>query len=763
MTSYETIMGFTGAEDFAFDEFGNAVSLDPNGNLVRQSRYGEEEYWAPAVTWGGGAGVAFLPNGDLIVSDGGSNLMRVTASGGVETILSGLEYPNGVDVDLEGFVYVSEQNAGRVRRVDPDGGAYEVIATGLNNPNGLAFSPDYQTLFCGSFGSGIVYAITRGEDGEWTSREFARTPGAPGDPAKDACIGLQAGAPCYTWGSGEVCTETDLGLVCMTPDPCGAADLGDECVTASDENGLCADQGGSLVCNPCAGAQEDAPCTDAEGRPGACQPDPEEGSLFCIAPSPCDGLEENDVCIDDQGQPGVCQFDNYEGLFVCVLPPPCDGLSAGDDCITQWGLPGQCEELGYDYLECAPIAECDDAQNGDPCVSYDGSPGVCHVYFDYYGQYGWCEALPPCANAEPGDSCTNEGVEGTCLSVNHQLDCLETAPCEGQEPWSSCQLAFGELGVCAGAPGPLFCREPDSCDGLAPGAACEAEVYTMAIPGTCQAEDDGPYLPPGPLAGGGAGGSGPLAMGGEGGAPESAGGAGGASGGAGGETVLDQRCVAAESCENLEEGDYCLFDGYDVGVCGPVTELCSDSCELSYNGTCDDGGPGSESDFCPYGSDCADCGSRSTQGEGGAGGAGGDTIGCVQFQPCAGLNEGDPCTTPWGENGTCTGYWYGDLECQTSYYGSSGGLDGIGVDACGFVYVTEYIVGNVWRIAPDGSAVELVVNLPASWIPNVNFGPGIGGWDEDVLYVFERDNGNMFGVHVGIPGRPMPYPPSESE
>jgi hypothetical protein len=36
---------------------------------------------------------------------------------------------------------------------------------------------------------------------------------------------------------------------------------------------------------------------------------------------------------------------------------------------------------------------------------------------------------------------------------------------------------------------------------------------------------------------------------------------------------------------------------------------CSDDCGAP-NGLCDDGGPGSESAECPFGSDCTDCGSR---------------------------------------------------------------------------------------------------------------------------------------------------------
>jgi hypothetical protein len=40
------------------------------------------------------------------------------------------------------------------------------------------------------------------------------------------------------------------------------------------------------------------------------------------------------------------------------------------------------------------------------------------------------------------------------------------------------------------------------------------------------------------------------------------------------------------------------------------TSLCNDSCQYDGDGDCDDGGPGSDFDYCDYGSDCTDCGTR---------------------------------------------------------------------------------------------------------------------------------------------------------
>lgn len=86
--------------------------------------------------------------------------------------------------------------------------------------------------------------------------------------------------------------------------------------------------------------------------------------------------------------------------------------------------------------------------------------------------------------------------------------------------------------------------------------------------------------------------------------------------------------------------------------------------------------------------------------------------------------------------------------------GGDNGYDGINVDICGNVYFTEWIVGRVFRLLADGSSgKELVAELPSSWIPNLRWGHDIGGWERDVLYVSDRDQGRIFGLEMGIPGK----------
>jgi sugar lactone lactonase YvrE len=85
--------------------------------------------------------------------------------------------------------------------------------------------------------------------------------------------------------------------------------------------------------------------------------------------------------------------------------------------------------------------------------------------------------------------------------------------------------------------------------------------------------------------------------------------------------------------------------------------------------------------------------------------------------------------------------------------GGDGGYDGINVDICGNVYWTEYIEGKVWRLLADGSSVDRVATLPSYWIPNLRWGHDIGGWERDILYVSDREDGRIFALEMGIPGK----------
>lgn len=153
------------SEDLAFDDVGNMIGVQ-NSSLFKSPYEGQPQLWIPNV---GGfvAGLRMTSNGILVFSDStSSTLFRVKPGNDFkEMVLSGLEYANGLEVDLVGNVYVAEQSGSRVRRINPENGEFTILADNLNNPNGVSFSPDYKTLYVGSFGGGSIHAINFKDNG----------------------------------------------------------------------------------------------------------------------------------------------------------------------------------------------------------------------------------------------------------------------------------------------------------------------------------------------------------------------------------------------------------------------------------------------------------------------------------------------------------------------------------------------------------------------------------------------------------------------
>lgn len=84
--------------------------------------------------------------------------------------------------------------------------------------------------------------------------------------------------------------------------------------------------------------------------------------------------------------------------------------------------------------------------------------------------------------------------------------------------------------------------------------------------------------------------------------------------------------------------------------------------------------------------------------------------------------------------------------------GPDGGFDGINVDICGNVYITEFTTGRIYRLTDDGGLGNgTVAELPESWIPNMRWGHDIGGWDSSTLYVSSWDA--IYALDMGIAGK----------
>ncbi len=78
--------------------------------------------------------------------------------------------------------------------------------------------------------------------------------------------------------------------------------------------------------------------------------------------------------------------------------------------------------------------------------------------------------------------------------------------------------------------------------------------------------------------------------------------------------------------------------------------------------------------------------------------------------------------------------------------------DGVGMDACGYLFVVDYSTSAMYRIAPDGT-VELFVQWGGNGYGHgLVWGSGVGGWLTDALYVPLPYNGNQVKeVVIGTP------------
>jgi hypothetical protein len=496
----------------------------------------------------------------------------------------------------------------------------------------------------------------------------------------------------------------------------------------------------------CAGLDEGDDCDIPFGN-GRCQLF--GGALDCQLVPPCDGLEAGDVCTTPFGGPGVCEEQG--GQLVCTPPPPC--ANEGDACTASTGTAGVCSaDLVCDEVACAELVE------GDPCTMTNGAEGVC-TDWDFGGMV--CQPPPQCPAA--GADCTTfDDADGICTETSFGIICLELA-CIDLEVGDPCIDAMGREGVCSGDAEFRYCFYSPPCFTAQPGELCET---THGVAGTCDSSALGTLCQPLPGCGGASVGDPCVTT----------------------DRALDGHCdggltcVADDPCNGLVAGDECHID-YDVaGTCvdddGALDCIPNNACadlapgELCFGplntfGTCVSNGGGDPACLLeaePFFAGCDDelAGMACEVERFGHtfDGTCIDTPGDLycdvpedNVTPCIGLEVGDSCEVRSPTQGLYTGECFngGDALFCGGGGGGSGGLDGLNIDACGYAYVTEFGPGVVWRISPDGLA-EKAATLPSGWIPNMHWGPGIGGFEKNILYVADRTGGSLFGLELGVPG-----------
>lgn len=170
------------------------------------------------------SGLGFTPDGDLLIaSTEARTLLRLDADGVLHTVADlTAVVPAALGdmvVDDHGRVYLGSQARGDgvVVRVDPDR-SVQVVATGLDFPNGMVITPDRNTLIVAESTGRRLRAFRIGTDGELSApRVFAEgLDGPPDGLAIDADGGVWTALTLANrfdriTDGGEVTDRVDLG------------------------------------------------------------------------------------------------------------------------------------------------------------------------------------------------------------------------------------------------------------------------------------------------------------------------------------------------------------------------------------------------------------------------------------------------------------------------------------------------------------------------------------------------------------------------
>jgi sugar lactone lactonase YvrE len=168
--SFSVIHGPRAVEDLAFDYDGYLLGAQ-NGNLFRTAYGGQPELIVAGAGASGGpmsmiTGIMVLGNHDILYCDTGSGtLFRADSSGAKRAVLSGLRYPNGLEMDPNGLIYLAENQANAVRRINVETGEFTTVVSDVPSPDGVTFNPTYTTLYIssatmmGNSTVGKVYAV----------------------------------------------------------------------------------------------------------------------------------------------------------------------------------------------------------------------------------------------------------------------------------------------------------------------------------------------------------------------------------------------------------------------------------------------------------------------------------------------------------------------------------------------------------------------------------------------------------------------------
>lgn len=118
-------------------------------------------------------GLRYRADGDLIAAmDEIDEIWRIEPNGDTSVFFTGIDFPNGVYPDADGYVWATEFEGDRVHRIDPDGSGSTIIAQGAaaDAANGIVYDDLRGFVFWTKYTDSQLWRAPIAEDG---------TPGAP--------------------------------------------------------------------------------------------------------------------------------------------------------------------------------------------------------------------------------------------------------------------------------------------------------------------------------------------------------------------------------------------------------------------------------------------------------------------------------------------------------------------------------------------------------------------------------------------------------
>jgi sugar lactone lactonase YvrE len=149
-----------GSEDIAMVGDGTFVGVNGNEILLSDGNGYTETWFEGPLSASMVLGLKFDNAGDLFIANAqaGVNTTINRISGGVESVYSqeSFVFPNGVFVDSNGHVWVSDFSGNSLHRVEEMGVTHEEMAE-LNQPNGIFLDENRSILFWSQYGTSQIW------------------------------------------------------------------------------------------------------------------------------------------------------------------------------------------------------------------------------------------------------------------------------------------------------------------------------------------------------------------------------------------------------------------------------------------------------------------------------------------------------------------------------------------------------------------------------------------------------------------------------